>query len=66
MMSKPLSSGNTQRSYEITTKEQPFCCPLPTNRLWDSHPRVYLPIAKTGHVICPYCETEYFLKEKVE
>ena len=52
----------TVRSREITEKELPLCCPLPAERLWDAHPRVYLDIEKKGHVVCPYCETEYHLK----
>jgi len=29
--------------------------------LWNSHPRVYLPIQKTGEALCPYCGTKYLL-----
>lgn len=56
--------GCTRRRYEITSDELPLCCPLPKDRLWDAHPRVYLPIEKKGFIRCPYCETEYHLKEK--
>jgi uncharacterized Zn-finger protein len=31
--------------------------------LWNSHPRVYLPIEKTGEAKCPYCGAEFFLKD---
>jgi uncharacterized Zn-finger protein len=48
--------------YEITLNDLPLSCPMPSMRLWDAHPRVYLPIQETGHVICPYCSTEYYLK----
>ncbi|BBB15917.1 uncharacterized protein RVIR1_14790 [Candidatus Rickettsiella viridis] len=61
-MSKPLSRSSTKHYYEITPETLPLSCPLPNNRLWDAHPRVYLPIAKTGHVTCPYCGTEYTLR----
>lgn len=27
--------------------------------LWNSHPRVYLDIARTGQATCPYCATQY-------
>jgi uncharacterized Zn-finger protein len=30
--------------------------------LWNSHPRVYLPIGKTGWAKCPYCGAEYTLR----
>jgi len=55
--SKPCAS--TKRT--ITPAQLPLCCPLPDERLWDGHPRVYLPIEKSGREVCPYCETEYHL-----
>lgn len=32
--------------------------------LWNSHPRVYLPIEKTGRAKCPYCGAEYVLEDE--
>jgi len=32
--------------------------------LWDSHPRVYLPIEAAGKVKCPYCGTDFVLVER--
>ncbi len=61
-MSKSLHRSSTKPQYEITQQSLPLCCPLPTHRLWDAHPRVYLPIAKTNQVTCPYCGTEYILR----
>lgn len=52
----------TKQRYEVTKKDLPLCCPMPAYRLWDAHPRVYLPIEKEGHITCPYCEAEYVLK----
>jgi len=52
----------TQRRYEITERDLPLSCPLPGDRLWDAHPRVYLPIELEKPAICPYCEAEYSLK----
>ena len=54
---------NDQRSYEITNADLPLHCPLPEMSLWNSHPRVYLPINKTAKATCPYCGTEYTLKQ---
>ena len=31
-------------------------------KLWNSHPKVYLDVAKTGQAKCPYCGTVYQLK----
>ena len=55
--------ASTRRRYEVTHADLPLSCPMPDMRLWDAHPRVYLPIQDTGHVVCPYCEAEYFLKD---
>ena len=61
---KPEEQACTKHRYEVTTADLPLSCPLPTMRLWDAHPRVYLPIEETGQVICPYCGAEYTLKAK--
>ncbi len=40
-----------------------FCpSPLADMKLWNSHPKVYLDVAKTGEARCPYCGTVYRLK----
>jgi uncharacterized Zn-finger protein len=39
-----------------------FCpSPLADMKLWNSHPRVYLDVARTGEARCPYCGTAYRL-----
>ena len=41
-----------------------FCpSPLADMALWNSHPKVYLDVAKTGQAKCPYCGTVYQLKD---
>ena len=57
------SQACTKRQYEITYADLPLSCPMPDQRLWDAHPRVYLPIEASGHEVCPYCEAEYTLKD---
>lgn len=54
---------NDQRSYEITRQQLPLHCPMPEMSLWNSHPRVFLPIETTGTAKCPYCGTEFTLKD---
>ncbi|MED5536157.1 MAG: zinc-finger domain-containing protein [Pseudomonadota bacterium] len=39
----------------------PLHCPLPDMYLWNSHPKVFLPIEETGTAKCPYCGTSYTL-----
>ncbi len=52
---------NARRRVEITARDLPLHCPMPGKRLWDSHPRVYLPIEEGGEQTCPYCGTRYLL-----
>lgn len=54
----------TKRLYEVKSTELPLSCPMPDMRLWDAHPRVYLPITATGRVVCPYCDAEFVLKDE--
>lgn len=36
--------------------------PLADMKVWNSHPRVSLDVARTGESKCPYCGTVYRLK----
>ena len=40
-------------------------CPNPKAgmQLWNTHPKVFLDLSHEGHAKCPYCSTEYRLKE---
>lgn len=66
MTEKTTSTNNqgcAQQEYTVTAHDLPLCCPLPQYRLWDAHPRVYMPIEKTGREVCPYCGAVYVLKD---
>jgi uncharacterized Zn-finger protein len=52
---------HTQRLVEVRSSDLPLHCPLPQDAVWNAHPRVYLPIEKTGEALCPYCGTYYKL-----
>jgi uncharacterized Zn-finger protein len=59
-----LSTPNSSNRYELKESDLPAHCPMPGTSLWDSHPRVYLPVKENGgRAKCPYCGAEYFLKE---
>lgn len=58
----PKIPANTQRTYEITHNDLPLSCPTADMTLWNSHPRVFLPIAETGKETCPYCSAVFVLK----
>lgn len=52
---------NDRERYEISPAELPLHCPLPRMSLWNSHPRVFLPIEAGREARCPYCGAEFFL-----
>ena len=56
-----LIQPNAQNRYEVTVADLPLSCPMPSMSLWNSHPRVYLPIEATGWAKCPYCSAEFVL-----
>ena len=56
--------ANAQDRYEVTRADLPLSCPMPGMSLWNSHPKVYLPIEKTGQAKCPYCGADYVLTDK--
>lgn len=53
--------ANAQHQYNVTPADLPLSCPMPDMVLWNSHPRVYLPIETTGWAKCSYCGAEYTL-----
>ncbi len=62
--SEELLTPNSSNRYELKESDLPAHCPMPGMSLWDSHPRVYLPIKENGGMAkCPYCGAEYSLKE---
>ena len=56
-----LPSELNQKFVEVTAEDLPLHCPLPSQKLWNTHPRVYLPIEATKEARCPYCGTLYKL-----
>ena len=63
MPKKVTLQANTQKEYQVTAKDLPLCCPMPSMQVWNSHPRVYLPIEKTGRERCPYCGAVFLLTQ---
>jgi uncharacterized Zn-finger protein len=60
---KKVISANAQNRYEVTRADLPLHCPMDGMSLWNSHPRVFLPIEDTGEAQCPYCGAQYYLKD---
>jgi uncharacterized Zn-finger protein len=55
--------ANASRRYDVRRADLPLSCPTPAMALWNSHPRVYLPIEKNGgEAQCPYCGAVFVLE----
>ena len=54
---------NAENLYTISKSDLPLHCPMDGMSLWNSHPRVYLPLDKNGKAKCPYCGADFVLKE---
>ena len=61
-----LIPANVQSKYGVRTKDLPLSCPMPGMYLWNSHPKVYLPIEAMGEAKCPYCGAQYHMIEAEE
>lgn len=57
------SQASTQKIYLVHRHELPLSCPMDDMELWNAHPKVYLPIAKTGKETCPYCGSCFVLQD---
>lgn len=54
-------AANTERVYHVKKHDLPVSCPGADMAIWNSHPRVYLPVEKTGEAVCEYCGAKYIL-----
>lgn len=57
-----LIQPNAENRYEVTQADMPLSCPMPGMHIWNSHPRVYLPVEQGETVKCPYCSATFELK----
>ena len=58
-----LTQPNAANQYRVKREDLPLHCPMEGMSLWNSHPRVYLPIEDTGQARCPYCGAIYTLQD---
>ena len=56
-----LIPANAENRYEVSPQDLPLSCPMPGMYLWNSHPKVFLPVEDTGEAKCPYCGASYTL-----
>ena len=62
-----MSKSNKQpacaeKIHVVHQQDLPLSCPTDEMLLWNAHPKVYLPIDKTGQEVCPYCGTRFILQ----
>jgi uncharacterized Zn-finger protein len=62
-MTKEQKLACAKTVYKIHPKLLPLSCPTKEMIVWNAHPKVYLPIEKTGEVLCPYCGARYILRD---
>ena len=56
------ATPNATSAIEVKPADLPVHCPLPGSSLWNSHPRVYIPVQENGgEARCPYCGTLFKL-----
>lgn len=58
-----LVTANSESVYKVSRADLPVSCPTPEMTLWNSHPRVYLPLEEKGRATCPYCSAEFVLED---
>lgn len=61
-----MTTDKNAMRVEVTADQLPLHCPTPEAPLWNSHPRVYIPLedAPDGVATCPYCGTVYVLVDQ--
>lgn len=62
-MTSKSAQPNKAESIQVSREDLPLSCPRPADEVWNMHPRVYLPIEKTGEATCPYCGAVYVLEQ---
>ena len=63
MSEHPNQPACSQKIILVQPEDLPLSCPTKEMLLWNAHPKVYLPIEKTGMENCPYCGTQFVLQQ---
>ena len=61
-----LLPANAQNRYGVRLSDLPLSCPMPGMYLWNSHPKVFIPVEETGEAKCPYCGAQYHMLDDEE
>ncbi|RUR12546.1 zinc-finger domain-containing protein [Legionella sp. km772] len=62
MLTENKEPASAKKNYVVHRSELPLSCPTDSMELWNAHPKVYLPIEKTGVEVCPYCGSRFVLQ----
>lgn len=57
------TTQGAESAIKVRRADLPLSCPRLRDEVWNMHPRVYLPIEKTGEAACPYCGARYILED---
>ena len=55
---------NVEDSVQVKRSDLPAHCPTEEMGLWNSHPRVYIPLEEKKEANSPYCGTHFTLTEE--
>jgi len=58
-----LKPACQQQEYEVGWEDLPLSCPTPAMKVWNAHPRVYIPVHRSGREMCAYCGAVYTLRD---
>jgi len=53
-----------EESVQVKRSDLPAYCPTEEMGLWNSHPRVYIPLEEKKQANCPYCGTLFILVDE--
>lgn len=62
-MNENEKSAAKDQVVRVTRDQLPVYCPTEAMGLWNSHPRVFIPLQETPEAGCPYCGTRFELVE---
>lgn len=58
-----MTENKQTEAVQLKASELPAYCPTEDMGLWNSHPRVYIPLEEEKEANCPYCGTLFILVE---
>lgn len=56
-------SPDKNQVIKVSKSELPVHCPTEEMGLWNSHPRVFIPLEESPKGSCPYCGTRFELSD---